>query len=258
MRDLRTHSGLVLVAVLAGMATAAGFVVVRTLRIQAVQAAAPASVTRIPAGRYSKPSAFGNAITAAGAAAAMGVKLSATEIAQRAARSMVTVTGYDAADKPVSQGVGYVYASSGLIVTTLGAIRGASSVVIDTASGDELNVIALMGYNPGRDLAALAVLEGNLPALESGPGEIVQEGDSVFARGTAMTIGPRRAIGGTDLIQTNAVSTAGTPVLNEQGKVIGIARRDGTILPSRYVSDLLGEKRVLSFEQLQAELQSSR
>jgi hypothetical protein len=256
MSSIRPYSGLVLVSVFAGMATAAAFVVLRTLSTPAVQAA-QSTTPNVPLGRYSKPSAFGTLITST-SSASPDVKLGAAQVAQIAGKSLVTVIGYDAAENPIAQGPGYVYASSGLIITSYGAIRGASSVVVETAAGQELNVIALMGYNIGRDLAALAVLEGNLPALETGPGEIIQEGETVYAVGTALTIGPRRAVAGTDLIQTNAMVNSGTPVLNEHGRVIGIARRDATILPSHYIPDLLAERRVLSFEQLRQEVQNSQ
>jgi len=244
------HRGLVLIAVFAGMATAAGVVLVQALRLPPVQAADGKSAGGGPAGPYAKPSAFGTTIAAN--SIAPDVKLSEPQIAQATNGSIVTVTGYDEAEKAVSQGIGYVYASSGMIITSYSAIRGASSVTVDTAKGEELNVIALMGYNVSRDLAALAVLEGNLPALTTGPAEVVQEGDSVVAVGgqgavARATVGPRRALGGVDLIGMSAALPAGAPVLNEHGKVIGLARRDSLVLPSRYISDLLAEKRVLSF-----------
>lgn len=253
------HGGLVLVAVFAGMATAAGVVVVQALRVPAVQAAGG----KMPAGdavdRYQKPSAFGMMI--APNSTAPDVKLSPAQIAQTANASIVTVTGYSEADKPVAQGIGYIYTSSGMIITSYSAIRGASSVSVDTSRGEELNVIALMGYNVARDLAALAVLEGNLPAVQTGAGEVVQEGDAVFGVGLqgAMvrgSVGPRRAVGGVDWIGVSTGMPAGGPVLNEHGKVIGLARRDSLVLPSRYISDLLAEKRVLSFAEMLRETNS--
>ena len=133
--------------------------------------------------------------------------------------------------------------------------------------GDELSVIALMGYNTRVDLAILGVLEGNLPALQSGAGDIVQEGDNVIvpqpateaARGA---IGIRRAIEGVDLMQISAQAPSGCPVLNEYGKVIGlvthrrVGRTDVTLAtPSRYISDLLAEHRAISLGQMLEETQ---
>jgi len=114
-------------------------------------------------------------------------------------------------------------------------------------------------------LAVLAVLEGNLPSLETGAAEIVQEGDAVVALGldnavSEGLVGPRRAMGGVDLMQVTAAASAGSPVLNLRGKVIGLAtrRRLGAetltlAIPSHYIQDLLAEHRVLSFEQMREE-----
>jgi S1-C subfamily serine protease len=171
---------------------------------------------------------------------------------------VVTVTGYDSNDQPLSRGNGYIYSANGIVVTSYSAIRGASSVTVETSRGEELTVIALMGYSPARDLAALAVLEGNLPALENGAEETVQEAEAVSALGLSGAVaqgvlGTRRAIGGVDLIGTNLQANAGSPVINRQGKVIGVViQRNGGVfaVPSHYVSDMLAENHTMSFEQM--------
>ncbi len=239
------------------MATAAGLVVFQSVRTlnDPLHPSAKAAATP-PA----KPSAFGTVL--ASASIPPDAKLSSPQIAKAGNRAVVMVTGYDANDKPVAQGTGFVYSASGIIVTTYSAIRGASSVTVESASGQELSVIALMGYNKSQDLAVLAVLEGNLPALETGAGEIVQEGDGVVAVGPDSAVsngvvGARRAIGGVDLMRITAQAAPGSPVLNQHGKVIGVAmhRRLGNeeltlAIPSHYISDLLGEHRVISFAQM--------
>lgn len=245
----RGSRSLLLIAILAGMAAAAAIVLIQAMH--SVSAAAPSNTTR-PSTPYKRPSAFG-AVIASGATP--GVKGSPAEIARLFNRSVVTVTGYDAGEQPTSQGVGYVYSSSGIIVTSYDAIRQASSVTVESSSGDELSVIAVMGYSTTQDLAVLAVLEGNLPALESGASEIVQEGDAVTLPGennavVRGAVGARRAVGGVDLIQITAAAAAGSPVLNESGKVIAMVTGRQMAIPSRYVSDLLAEHRVLSFDQI--------
>jgi S1-C subfamily serine protease len=249
-----------MLAVLAGMAAAASFVLISALRGGHDP---PRPAARGSSTTSEKPSPFGTALTSA---SSPDVKLTAPEIAKAGNRSIVTVTGYDQNDKPIAQGAGYVYSSSGIIVTSYSAIRGASSVTVGAASGEELNVIAVMGYSPSRDLAVLAVLEGNLPALETGAAEIVQEGDAVVAVGpdnavSRGAIGSRRAIGGVDLFQITAQASMGSPVLSEHAKVIGLVtgQRPGEnvtlAVPSRYISDLLAEHRVLSFAQVLEETQ---
>jgi len=241
-----------MVAVLAGMASAAGMVLFQSVR----SPNDPIHLTsRTASVKVEKPSAFGTVLASP---AAPDVKLSEPQIAKAGNRAVVMVTGWDANDQPLAKGPGYVYSASGIIVTSYSAIRGASAVTVETASGEELNVIALMGYSVSRDLAVVAVLEGNLPALETGPGEVVQEGDAVVAIGPGNAtskgvVGPRRAIGGVDLMQITASAPTGSPVLNEHAKVIGLAtHRHGEMLaiPSRYISDLLAEHRVISFDQM--------
>ena len=250
----RKCRSLLIMAILAGMATAAGVVLLMALHSGALShhlgAKAPAHTSRL--------SPFGTAVTPA---IPPDAKLTPPQIAKAGHQAVVIVTGYDSNDQPVSQANGYVYSANGIIVTSYSAIRGASSISIDTSNGDELNVLALMGYSPSRDLAVVAVLEGNLPALETGAGEVVQEGDLVVAIGrnravSQGVVGPRRAIGGVDLMQISVQAAPGSPVLNEHGKVIGVTiKRPAGVnsvyaIPSHYISDLLAEHRTMSFAQM--------
>jgi hypothetical protein len=239
-----------MIAILAGMATAAAFVLLQSLRM----AHDPIKSTAAgPAVASAKPSAFGAPIKHS--ATPPDATLSAAQIAKAGSGAIMTVIGYDQNDKPITQGVGYVYSASGIIATTYGAIKGASSVIVETPAGDDLNVIALMGYNQVQDLAVLAVLEGSLPTLETGSGEVVQEGDTVVTLGSGNAVsqgavGSRRAMGGVDLFQVTASGAAGSPVLNVHGKVIGLVTHRSLAIPSHYISDLLAERRVLSFGQM--------
>jgi S1-C subfamily serine protease len=254
------YRGLLIIAILAGMATAAGVVVLQAFR----SAKEPIRLSTDETKTYQKPSAFG---TVNASSAPPDVKLTPDQIVKAGHPAIVSVTGYDADDKPVAQGVGYIYSASGVIVTSYGAIRGASSVTVDTASGQELNVIALMGYSVSRDIAVLAVLEGNLPALETGAGEVVQEGDPVVVLGANGAVadgvvGPRKAIGGVDMMEISGEAPEGAPVLSIHGKVIGLATRRASgsrgvtlAIPSHYISDQLAEQHVTSFAQMLEETQ---
>ena len=237
------------------MATAAIVVLLMALyppaRSQSEAANVPAQTAR--------PSPFGAA--AASSTTPPDIKLTPPQIAKAGGQAVVIVTGYDSNDQPLSQANGYVYSSSGIIVTSYSAIRGASSVTIETSHGDELNVIALMGYSSARDLAVLGVLEGNLTALEAGAGDNVEEGESVLVIGpnhsvSQGAIGQRRAIGGVDLMQLNTQASPGSPVVNEHGKVIGviIKRAAGVnaslAIPSHYISDIIAEHHPMSFAKM--------
>jgi len=243
-----------MMAVLAGMAMAAVIVLLMTLHSPSRSGTVAVNGT-VPT---SRPSPFG---AVAASATPPDIKLAAPQIAKAGNPAVVIVTGYDNNDQPLGQANGYVYSSGGIVVTSYSAIRGASDVTIETPRGDELSVIALMGYSPARDLAVLAVLEGNLTALESGAGDVVKEGDPIVAIGSARavsqgTVGPRRAIGGVDLMPLTTPAIAGSPVMNEHGRVIGmiIKRAAGVdasfAIPIHYVSDLLAEHRTMSFAQM--------
>lgn len=244
----RQHLGLLLMAILSGVATAAGIVVAMAMR----STAKASTVSLSPVARSGdRPSPFGRKAP---------VMASPETIPKSnvSASAVVTVTGYDSNDQPLSRANGYIYSTNGIVVTSYSAIRGASSVTIETSRGEELTVIALMGYSPTRDLAALAVLEGNLPALQNGAEETSQEGEAVsvlaFNGGVAQgTLGPRRAIAGVDLIGINLQATPGSPLINRHGKVIGlVSRRNGGLfaIPSHYVSDMLAESHAMSFGQM--------
>jgi hypothetical protein len=242
-------------AILGGMATAAAVVLFQALHLANDPVRTAAGGT---SSSSAKPSAFG---TFSSSSTPPDAKLSPAQIAKSGNRTIVTVTGYNEDDKPVAQGAGFVYSSSGVIVTSFSAIRGASSVTVDTSSGEELNVIALMGYNVSRDLAVLAVLESNLPSLENGAEEVVQEGDHVVVlkAGNATAegvVGYRRAVNGVDMIQVETDAAIGSPVVNQHGKVVAVMARKNLAIPSHYVSDMMNEKEPISFAQMLEETQN--
>lgn len=252
----RKDVGLLVIAILSGLATAAGIVTAMAVRAAAKSLA---SADRPAAAAIARPSPFGNSsprLPSPQAAASPAAAVKGGD------SSIVTVTGYDAGNQAVSRGTGFIYSSNGIVVTTYGAIRGASSVVVETASGEELSVIALMAYSPARNLAALAVLEGNLASLQNGAEETVQEGEAVTVPGSATPpclLGMRRAIGGVDLIGLSCTANAGSPVIDGRGKVIGVAaNRAGAsfAVPIHYISDMLAESHAISFDQMLAETQT--
>ncbi len=62
---------------------------------------------------------------------------------------------------------------------------------------------------------------------ETGAGDVVTEGDAITVIGLESAVSQgrrtRRAIAGVDLMQITATASAGSPVLNDRGKVIGLA-----------------------------------
>lgn len=239
----RSQLGLVAIAILAGMAVAAGVVLVLNWR-HSTGPERSAMAERGGSGAYAKPSAFGNR-SAPGSPVAALLRMTGAQIGEASKGSLVTVTGYGPDDEPLASGSGYIHSANGIIVTSYRLVRGIASLTVATAAGQELHMIATLASSPDSDLAILAVSESNLPALESDGGAAVQPDDRVFtASGMTGTVSGRRVIGHTDVIQTawTMPVAPGSPVFNEYGRVIGVSTGAGTI-PVRYIRELLAAKR---------------
>lgn len=223
---------MVAIAVLAGMATAAVTVLAMNWHVPMTREAATGA-RRAVAGPYAKPSVFGAGSAAPQAPTAM--RMTGAQLDESAKSSLVTVTGYDADDQPLTTASGYIHSPNGIIVTSYQAVHGATSIDVETASGQELQVIATMAVSPESDLAILAVAESNLPALHPDATAVVQPGERVFtALGQAGTVTGRRVVGHVDAIQTTLPLAPGAPLFNEYGRVIAVG-----VVPVRYVSELL-------------------
>lgn len=148
---------------------------------------------------------------------------------------------------PAGVGTGFIYDSTGFILTNNHVIEGARSIRVTLADGRSLKA-RLVGGDARTDLAVLKVDAPNLPALELGDSEDLEVGQWVIAIGNALglqggptvTVGVVSALdrtvqepaegGGSgpflfDLIQTNAAinpGNSGGPLLDLQGRVIGI------------------------------------
>jgi len=230
--DPRQRS-LILIASLAGFAAGAVVIVILSLHGRPAIAFGPTVQT---SSRDAKPSVFGMLTVAAPPA----IKLSPGELARTTRQAIVRVSSYDASDQPIAERNGFVYSADGMIVTSFQAVRGAASIAVETASGEELHVISIMASSPQRDLAILAVSESKLPALAIDAAAPVEVGDRVSA---GASIASREAVNGVDVIHTTAaipVEMTGGPLLNEYGKVIAIATGANSAVPARYIPDLLG------------------
>jgi S1-C subfamily serine protease len=194
------------------------------------------------------------------------IKLTTEQIAEAAKPSVVVIRSVGPDSQPIGQGSGYIYASEGIVVTNYHVIRGASQVRIQTPSKGELQVTAILAYNPEHDVAALAVAEENLPMLNS---EFVVRGnvgERVVAIGAPLgldqtvtegIISARRIMGGLELIQTSAAispGSSGGPLIDEYGRVIGLNTQKqiggenlNFAVPVRYISELLAQQHRISF-----------
>ncbi len=147
-----------------------------------------------------------------------------------------------------AQGTGFVFDTSGHIVTNEHVVNGAASIEVDFPSGVKLTG-KVLGTDPDADLAVIA-LQGNFPQvapLPLGDSDQVKVGQTVVAIGNpfgyagTMTVGIVSGLGRTvqsnraapgggsytapDIIQTDAAinpGNSGGPLLNLDGEVVGI------------------------------------
>src|SRR5262249_16171968 len=67
------------------------------------------------------------------------------------------------------------------ILTALHAVKGAAEVQVRTSTGDVYDHVDLLGSDERRDVAALKISAGGLPALSEGSTANLSQGDAVYA-----------------------------------------------------------------------------
>jgi putative serine protease PepD len=177
--------------------------------------------------------------------------LSVNEIYRRANRGVVEITvttnagpsGFGSGGTSQAQGSGWVYDSSGHIVTNQHVVGGASSIKVRFWNGKTYSA-TLVGSDLSTDLA---VIDVDAPAsllhpLTVGDSSQLQVGDGVVAIGSPFGLeetvtsgiasalhrtiqGPNQGFAINDTIQTDAAinhGNSGGPLLNTQGQVVGV------------------------------------
>jgi Trypsin-like peptidase domain len=76
---------------------------------------------------------------------------------------------------------GVIISKDGVILTALHAIKGAAEVQVRLVNGDVFDNVALLGADERRDIAALKISAGALPALIAGSTATLAQGDPVYA-----------------------------------------------------------------------------
>jgi S1-C subfamily serine protease len=170
-------------------------------------------------------------------------------IVQAAARAKPAVVSVVTAQEPqLEAGSGYFVTSDGYIVTNVNVIAGAGSITVLVGGDAKLHQARLVDYDCETAVAVLKIDQvSGLPTLAFGDPSAVVSGQVLVAvagplQGGAVTRGivsalhreatmadpsaPDRNIQISDTIQTDAIidtGTAGGPLLNVGGQVIGIA-----------------------------------
>jgi hypothetical protein len=93
----------------------------------------------------------------------------------------VIILAGEGAGRLNSIATGVVISKDGVILTALHAIKGAAEVQVRMANGDVFDRVVLLGSDERRDVAAIKISAGALPALVSGSTAGVAQGDPVYA-----------------------------------------------------------------------------
>jgi len=141
----------------------------------------------------------------------------------------------DANSQPVSLGSGF-FVKDDIVATNLhmieGAARGYAKIV---GQKPKYEIVGIVGIDTQRDLALLKITGVRAPSLTFGDINQVAVGDEVYAIGNPQglegtfsqgIVSSIRQVGSDILFQITAPispGSSGGPVLNAQGKVIGIA-----------------------------------
>jgi hypothetical protein len=93
----------------------------------------------------------------------------------------VIVLAGEGAGRLQSIASGVIISKDGVILTALHAIKGAAEVQVRMANGDVFDRVELLGTDERRDVAALKISAGGLPALAIGSTATLAAGDPVYA-----------------------------------------------------------------------------
>lgn len=193
-------------------------------------------------------------------APSLGRTQSARQIAQNAFPSVVLLVMEDANSQPVSLGSGF-FVKADIVATNLHVIKGAARGYIKiVGQKPKYEIAGIVGIDTQRDLALLKITGVKAPSLTFGDINQVAVGDEVYAIGNPQglegtfsqgIVSSIRHVGSDILFQITAPispGSSGGPVLNAQGKVIGIAvatfsggQNLNFAIPASYLTSLLSE-----------------
>jgi len=155
-------------------------------------------------------------------------------LAKKATPAVVFIKGVTLDGKEVG-GSGFIVESSGVIVTNLHVIQNLKTVAVRLTSGDVFDQVTVRAFDERKDLAVIKVPGFDLPVVELGNSNTVQQGDSVVLVGNPLGLeasitsgiisGLRKMEDGYQVFQTDAAANPGNsggPMLNASGATVGI------------------------------------
>ncbi|MFM7057442.1 MAG: transglutaminase family protein [Planctomycetota bacterium] len=183
--------------------------------------------------------------------------LSAEALAAQASKSLVVIRSTDRTGGELGLGTGFVISPDGLIATAWHVIGDGRDIRVELADGRTLPVATVHASSSQMDLAILRVEQLNLPPLPLSLEGRTPQGREIVALGhpegfrnaiVSGVISGYQDIDGVEMLQL-AMSiergNSGGPVLDRQGRVVGIVTRKsalqdklGFAIPVRLLRDL--------------------
>jgi S1-C subfamily serine protease len=164
---------------------------------------------------------------------ASAAQASPREIAARARAAVVSITAYTPRGR--FTGTGFFVRSNGTIVTNYHVIEGAYKVRVDLAAGNSFETVYKLAIDQEHDLALLRIPVGYVPFLVLATDTAVVTGDRVytmsnplgldrtFSEGIVSSIRFYRTMRLLQITAPVSHGSSGGPVMNDEGKVIGVA-----------------------------------
>ena len=157
-----------------------------------------------------------------------------TEIFQTCIPSVVTI--YQVNNKEnIAQGSGFFYGAEGNIVTNYHVVEDAAAIVVKLADGNIFPIVSVIAQDPDKDLALLSTKIPKKPKGLTISEKIPVQGTNVIVIGSPLglektlsdgVVSAIRTVENLNLVQITAPishGSSGSPVLNLNGEVIGIA-----------------------------------
>jgi TonB family protein len=167
--------------------------------------------------------------------------------------SVIWVTVFDSSGKLLRTQTGFFISADGRLVTTARAIENGINAVAKTADGGIYNVSGILAASKALDLAILQADVKQVPFLRLNPNANMSIGARVAVVGSGLAGSegaPRQATISTEDANRLEISAAvsaslvGSPVVNANGKVVGIVVSPGEkaeVRPSSSIEELFSQ-----------------
>lgn len=195
------------------------------------------------------------------------------QIASNARQAIVTIRAYSG-QQEIQQGSGFFIREDGVFVTNIHVVSGADTISVELEGGEIFDNVYGLALDERRDLVVLQIPVSNVPFLEIADDRMTEVGDTVYVVGSPLglrgtfsdgLLSAKRLEDGVAYLQISAPisqGSSGGPVLNSDGKVIGVSTLTITegqnlnmAVPARHASGLLLlERTPVPFETFAAEL----